>query len=171
MFLVPETSAMTDLSQLAGQVIATPPASALVTRYGTDYLAAQGLNGDKAPEYRAYKSHNAAYEAILDNHAAAALVALDPVRAAIDRGAPMRVIARLPPLPALATLVATDLSTAFAQQVENIFVMMEDTDKGRDVLKEVGFTGYIPTRVEDYKPVRPYKPVSANIVLEATAPR
>ena len=163
LIVVAKTSAITDLSQLAGQVIATPPASALVTRYGKDYLAGKGLKGDKAPEYRAYKSHNAAYEAVLVKHAAAALVSNNAVNKALDKGVPLRVIDTLPPLPTMPTLVATDLPKAFAQQVERALVTMEDTARGRAVLKEVGFPGYWSARVEDYEPVRPYKPASPNI--------
>lgn len=160
--VVSKDSAIKDLAQLAGQVVATASSSALVTRYGKDYLAEQGFKGDKAPTYRAYKSHNAAYEATLLHHTAAALVGFNIVSKALDRGVPLRVIAKLPPLPAIPTLVASDLSRALAQQVEKVFVTMNDTVEGRAILKQAGYPGYWPAGVEDYKLVRPYKPASSS---------
>jgi phosphonate transport system substrate-binding protein len=163
LIVVSKTSAITDLAQLAGQVIATPPASALVTQYGKDYLAEKGLKDEKGPKYRAYKSHNAAYQAVLVGHATAALVSNNAINKALDKGVPLRVIDTLPLLPNMPILVATDLPKAFAQQVERVLVTMEDTDEGRAVLKEIDFPGYWPSGVEDYKPVRPYKPADTSI--------
>jgi len=171
LMVVAKDSAVTDLSQLAGQVIATPPASALVTRYGKDYLAGQGLKGDKAPEYEAYKSHNAAFEAVLVNHAVAALVSNNAINKALYKGVPLRVIDTLPRLPNMPILVATDLSEAFALQVERVLVAIEDTARGRTVLEEVGFPGYLSSRVEDYQPVRPYKPASPIIAPQPAKAR
>ena len=160
LIVVSKTSAITELSQLAGQEIATPPASALVTRFGKDYLEEQGLKGDKAPRYHAYKSHNAAFESVLVKHEAAALVSNNAVNKALERGVPLRVIDTLPSLPNMPTLVKASLPITFAQQVERALVTMEDTVSGRAVLEEVGFPGYISAGVEDYEAVRPYKPVS-----------
>jgi phosphonate transport system substrate-binding protein len=161
--VVSETSAIKDLSQLAGQKIATPPAPALTTRSTNKYLEDTGLKGDKAPEYLAHKSHNAAYQAVLVNNAAAAIVSNNAVNKALDQGIALRIIGKAPPLPAMATLVSTRLPVGFALDVENALVTMADSDEGRAVLYKVGFPGYISARLKDYDPVRPYKPANSNI--------
>ena len=139
LIVVPNISAITDVSQLSGKVIATPPAPALSTRSGKDYLIAKGLRGANAAIYKSYKSHNAAYQAALANDAAAALVSINAVNKALDRGIPLRIIDKLPPLPAMPTLVATNLNEALAKDVERILVDMEKTKEGKATLKEVGF--------------------------------
>jgi len=163
LIVVEKNSAITNLVQLAGKKIATPPVPALTTRSSKKYLAGLGLTGNKQPKYLAYKSHNAAYQATLNNDTAAAIVSINAVNQALDRGIPLRVIGKVPPLPAMATLVSTKLPKKFALDVEKVLVSMDKTDKGRAVLKKVGFPGYWSARLKDYDSVRPYKPASSNI--------
>ena len=161
LMVVAKKSKITDVSQLSGKIIATPPAPALSTRSGKDYLAGKGLQATKAPHYLAYKSHNAAYQAVLANDAVAALVSINAVNKALDNGIPLRIIDRLPPLPAMPTLVATNLDEKLAIEVRKILVNMESTKDGVNTLKRVGFPGYLSASEKDYDPVRPYKPASA----------
>lgn len=163
LMVVAKSSKVTDVSQLAGKVIATPPAPALTTRSGKDYLVGKGLKGSDAPKYHAYRSHNAAYQAVLVNDAVAALVSINAVNKALDRGIPLRIIDKLPPIPAMPTLVATNLAKSLPANVANALVKMQNTATGRETLKKVGFPGYLSADVKDYLPVRPYKPASAMI--------
>ena len=163
LMVVPKDSKITHVSQLSAKVIATPPAPALTTRSGKDYLAAKGLKAANAPVYKAYKSHNAAYQATLAHDAVAALVSINAVNKALDRGIPLRIIDKLPPLPAMPTLVATNLGKKLASNVKSILVNMEKTAEGQATLKKVGFPGYWSAKVDDYQSVRPYKPANAKI--------
>lgn len=165
LIVVAKNSEIKELSQLAGKIIATPPVPALTSRSGKRYLRAKGLKGDKAPNYDAYKSHNAAYQAVLVNEATAAIVSINAVNKILEKGedAPLRIIGKVPSLPAMATLVSTKLSNEIALQVEKALVSMETTDEGRAALKKVGFPGYWSARLKDYESVRPYKPASSNI--------
>ena len=163
LIVVEKNSAIKELSQLAGKKVATPPVPALTTRSGKRYFAKKGLKGNKKPDYLAYKSHNAAYQAVIINDAAAAVVSINAVNKALDKGAPLRIIGKVPPLPAMATLVSTRLSNEFALKVEKSLVAMDTTDEGRAALKKVGFPGYWSARLKDYESVRHYKPDSSNI--------
>jgi len=163
LMVVAKSSKITNISQLAGKIIATPPKPALSTRSGKDYLKAKGLVGVDAPRYKAYKTHNAAYQAVLTNDASAALVSINAVNKALDNGMPLRIIDKLPPLPAMPTLVARDLGKKILNDVKQALVLMNDTEMGRAALKRVGFPGYTSSVVEDYLPVRPYKPASSRL--------
>lgn len=163
LLVVPKSSAITNVRQLSGKEIATPPAPALTTRSGKDYLAKMGLSGSHAPVYRAYKTHNAAYEAALANDAAAAIVSSNALSKALEKGISLRIIDKLPPLPAMPTLVATSLGAKFSSDVERVLVSMQDTEAGQKVLKKIGFPGFLSAREGDYLAVRPYKPASTKI--------
>ena len=163
LIVVANSSHITSLSQLAGKKIATPPVPALTTRSSKRYLAAQGLKGDKQPEYLAYQSHNAAYQSTLLNNNTAAIVSINAVNKALERGMPLRVIGKVPPLPAMATLVSTKLPNSFAMAVEKALVSMENSVEGRAALEKVGFPGYMSARLKDYESVRQYKPAGSDI--------
>ena len=163
LIVVKKNSTVTSLSQLAGKKIATPPAPALTTRSGKRYLKQQGLKGKNKPKYQSFKSHNAAYQAVLVNNYTAAIVSINAVNKALDKGIPLRIIGKVPALPAMATLVSTHLPKEFADKIEKALVSMEKTDEGRSTLKQIGFPGYWSARLKDYESVRPYKPASSNI--------
>ena len=163
LIVVAKNSTVTMLSQLAGKKIATPPVPALTTRSGKRYLKQQGLKGQNKPNYTSFISHNAAYQAVLVKNATAAIVSVNAINIALDKGIPLRIIGKVPALPAMATLVSTRLPAEFADKIEKALVSMEKSDKGRSALKKVGFPGYWSARLKDYESVRPYKPASANI--------
>jgi len=161
--VVNKNSAVTELSQLAGKKIATPPDSAIVTRSTKRFLKQQGLTGQKEPHYKAFKTHNAAYQSVLANNSTAAFVALNAVKEALDNGVPLRIIGKVPELPGMGILVSTQLSKEFADKLEKVLISMERSDEGRLVLKKIATPGYLSARLKDYESVRPYKPSTSNI--------
>lgn len=164
LIVVEKNSSINELSQLAGKRVATPPSPALTTRSSKDYLADKlGLKGRNAPKYQAHKSHNAAYQSTLVNNTDAAIVSINAVNKALDKGIPLRIIGKIPALPAMATLVSAQQPDPLALKVEEALVGMEASEEGRAVLKKVGFPGYQSARLVDYEPVRPYRPANANI--------
>ena len=163
LIVVAKSSHINNISELSQKIIATPPNPALTTRSGKDYLISKGLTGANSPIFRAYQSHNAAYQAPLANEASAALVSINAVNKALDRGIPLRIIDKLPPIPAMPILVATNLDMTLANDVERILVGMKNTQAGIITLGKVGFPGYMSSRVKDYLPVRPYKPKKTSI--------
>jgi len=163
LIVVAKTSPIKELSQLSGKKVATPPVPALTTRSGKRYFEQKGLGGKNKPDYLAYKSHNAAYQSVLINNTSAAIVSINAVNKALDKGIPLRIIDKVPALPAMATLVSNKHSNEFAAKVESVLVSMDTTNEGRIALKKVGFPGYWSARLKDYEPVRPYKPSSPDI--------
>jgi len=127
-----------------------------VTLAGRRLFAQRGLTGARAPRWRAYRSHNAAYEAVVAGHAAAAVVSVNALRKALEREAPLRVIARTPPLPNTAMLVARDLPRDLRERIETAFVEADRHDAGRIALQRAGLPGWRRARLADYAPLRPY---------------
>ncbi len=157
LYVVRRDSPIEQLEQLAGRSLATPPPQALITAAGRlDLEEVVGLRGERAPRYLTFRSHNAAYEAVLGGQAEAAVVSANAVKVALARGAPLRVIGQTRPLPNMAFLVARSLGEETARRVVAVLVAMDDTDEGRQVLRRLGFPGYRPAGIEDYEVLRPY---------------
>jgi phosphonate transport system substrate-binding protein len=150
---------------LAGKVIATPPAAALMTMMGKDYLQQLGLTGARQPRYQAFLSHNAANESVIGREADGAIASSNIISKALERGEPLRVIGHGLQLPNMPTLVASDLAPDIGPRITAILVGMRDSEAGRQVLASIGFPGYRSVAAADYAPARPYayrgKPVTA----------
>lgn len=153
--VVLEDSGIDDLSQLSGAVIATPPELAIVTKYGKDKLQHYGLDSNAGTVYRAYKSHNAAYSAVLAQHATAAIVGANAIDQTINAKT-LRIVSTFPPLPTIATLVATDLTEPTIEAITKIMVTLEDDNLGLAVLEKLNLPGYQISDIDDYEQVRRY---------------
>lgn len=156
LIVVRDDSPITDITQLAGMPVSTPPKRALMTMMGVQHMADSGLAGDMAPIYRAFTSHNAANEALLANEVDAAIASSNIVNKAISQGKPLRIISRGPRLANMATLVAADLDREIGNRVVEILVGMQGNEKGRNTLKQIRFSGYREVNAADYEPARPY---------------
>lgn len=159
--VVAQDSNIKSVSQLAGTVIATPPEISLVAIYGKKTLLDAGIGSDDGTIYRAYKSQNAAYDAVLINHATAAIVSSNAIRQIIG-SSDLRVISTLAPLPVITTLVATDLSESSIKAITNILITLQDDNKGLAVLEKLRLPGYQVANIEDYKAVRQYMSTDKN---------
>ena len=157
LYVVHQDSPLRNLEDLAGKVVATPPPQAIITAAGKlDLREVVGLTGERAPRYRAFRSHNAAYQAVLGGQVDAAVVSVNAVRRALDRGAPLRVLGKTRPLPNMAFLVRRDLGPEVASRVAAILAAMDSDPQGRRVLAKLGFPGYRPASLADYEVLRPY---------------
>ncbi len=154
--VVHSDSPVTRLDDLANNLIATPPAMALITMVGKRHLADAGLNGDRAPVYRAFLSHNAANEAVIGRETEAAIASSNVVSKSQELGTPLRILSRGLKLPNMATLVACDLPPEVGEQLVQALVAMHNNEEGRAVLKHIGFPGYRQVTAKDYDPARPY---------------
>lgn len=156
LLVVRADSPVTEVNQLAGKRIATPPADALMTMIGVRYLQDAGLTGAKAPQYSPFVSHNAANEALLAKDVDAVIGSSNIIGKAIKAGRPYRILVHGLKLPNMATLVAVDLDTELGERIVQILVGMSETEKGREALKQIGFPGYRAVSAGDYEPARPF---------------
>lgn len=162
LIVVREDSTIKSLSDLAGQKVATPPRSALITMMGMQYLSDAGLNQDNIPTYITFKSHNAANEAVIGNEAVAAIASSNIIKKALEQGQPLRVFSKGLQLPNMATLVASDLNDTIGNQIVAALVNMNNTEQGRQVLRQISFPGYRAIEAKEYEPARPYMERAGN---------
>jgi len=156
LFVVQKDSPIHTIQALAGKKIATPPKPALMSMMGKRFLRDAGLTGDKQPVYRAFTSHNAANQAVLASEMDAAIASSNIIKKAIKRGEALRILKEGSKLPSMALLVASDRDKELGDRITEILVGMKDSEKGRQVLKEISFQGYRAVSAKDYEPARPY---------------
>jgi phosphonate transport system substrate-binding protein len=138
------------VDDLAGRVVATPPAEALVTMVGRQVLVRRGLVAQRAPTYWEYRTHNAAYQAVIGGEAAAAIISANILNKALGEGAALRTLDRSDDLPGVGILTASDLPEDLQQQIGATFLGMSQTDDGRKVLEQINHPGYRVVRSEEY---------------------
>ncbi|MBI1424227.1 MAG: PhnD/SsuA/transferrin family substrate-binding protein [Gammaproteobacteria bacterium] len=157
LLIVRSDSPITEIRQLAGKRIATPPPNALMTMVGVHALAKAGLVGDQAPQYRAFISHNAATAALLADEVDAAIASTNVIKQMQGTESTYRILSRSPQLPNIAVLVASDLDPVLGDRVVQALVDINKTVRGGEVCRHTRFKGYrVVKSVAEYESMRPY---------------
>jgi len=156
MIVVPDDSPMHDPAQLAGLRMATPPEEAIATVVGKRHLEGLGLTGERTLRYRAFRTHNAAFQAALSGQADAAMIANTIYAMAKQAGAKLRLLTRSQDFPGMAILTGSDLPPALVAAIRDAFVSLKDTPEGRQVLEQISHPSYQPATAADFEPLRPY---------------
>lgn len=156
MIVVPEDSPIRDPAQLAGLRMATPPEGAIATMVGKRHLESIGLTGENALQYRAFRTHNAAFQAALSGQADAAMTANTIYTMAIQAGAKLRLLTRSQDFPGMAILTGSDLPQPLRDAIRASFTSLKDTPEGRRVLERISHPSYEPATASDFESLRPY---------------
>lgn len=154
--VVHRESKLRETYQLAGKVIALPPPEAIITTIGREMLNQRGLGGEKVPLYKNYGSHNAAYQAVVANEASAAIISVNVLRGAIQKGAPIIPIAKSEDYPGLGILTSRRMSVEQQQKIVQTLVQMRNHPAGRSVLKQISYPGYRPATASEFETLRKY---------------
>ena len=152
-FVVRDESKIQDVTGLEGVTIATPPDRAIVTMVGMKYLDAQGL---KAVRYKTYRTHNAAYSAVLGGEVDAAIIANFIAMKAISDNAALKIIAQSDPFPGIGLLVAKDLPENLKRDIKKAIWGMKELPHGRSVLKTIAQPGYVQADKQQFEVLRPF---------------
>jgi len=151
--VVKNNSPINHPSDLAGKTIATPPEQAIVTLFGIRYLQTQDIINTP---FRIYRTHNAAYRAVLGNEAEAAIIANFIADNAIKHGKPLKIIAQSPSFPGVGILVAQDLPTDLKNRIKKTLWGMTTRPEGRAVLKRISQPGYTEAYPSEFETLRPF---------------
>ncbi len=151
------------VADLAGRVVATPPPEALVTIVGRAMLDKSGLTGKRAPLYRNYRSHNAAYQAVEGGEAAAAVVAVNVVQVPQLAQAHLRILTRSADLPAVGFLTSNHLSEALQHRIGAALVALRHDEAGHKILRAVRdpISGYRWAKPSEFAALTKYLPACA----------
>lgn len=151
--IVGNSSMFKNIEQLAGKRIAHGPKEAFLVIIGKYLLKEKGLEGDNAPVFISYKSHNAALRAVSGGDAEAAIVGSFHLKLASDNK--LKQIASTPKYPGIAILASKTLPESFRSTLAKSFISIKDTKEGRETLKKIRFPGFKKISVADYEPLKP----------------
>lgn len=154
--VVLQDSPLKHIGDLKRRVIATPSSGAIITRIGRDTLTGAGVAGTNAPTYKTYKTHNAAYEAVLGKQADAAIISVNIYNKARSKNEPLRSIGESMAIPNMSILVATDLPEGFRADLQGVLAGMKNNTEGQAVLDRMAYPGYRPARANEFNVLRPY---------------
>lgn len=144
------------LADLKGAVVATPAPEAIITMVGMNRLSAAGLAPPAAIHYENFRTHNAAYHAVLGGQAQAAIIAVNILNKARQSGAALRVIDSSRPFPNMAILASTKLPESLRTELRRDLINMTDDPEGRKVLAHTAYPGYRAADVAEFEPLRRY---------------
>jgi ABC-type phosphate/phosphonate transport system substrate-binding protein len=156
--VVEEHSDFHDLADLTRATIATPSEKAIVTMVGKDLLTHHGLTGMNRPRYQVFRTHNAAYKAVLARQADAAIISNIYFIKAKAQGAGLRKLGQSHDFPGIGVMVAKDLPATLRDRIRNVLIHLGDTEAGRRVLKHLKFPAYRAVEKNEFESLRPYLP-------------
>lgn len=156
--VVQDKSNIQNLQNLEGKTIATPPEQAIVTMVGREYLSANGI---KAARFSTYRTHNAAYSAVLAGEVDAAIVSNFIARKAISKDLALKIVASSKPFPGIGILVASDLPEMTKTHVRRALWGLKDLPAGKKILKTIAQPGYKQASQHNFEVLRPFVIVKA----------
>jgi phosphonate transport system substrate-binding protein len=153
--VVADQSPIRDVSELRGQAIATPPASAAVSHLAASLLEQAGLPPPKGGlEYTS--THDECLLKALQGRVAACVTAHEAMMLySTRRGLKFRVLAESIPLPHILFVVRTGVPPVDQDRIKAGLLAWFDGAEGRRLLPVVGVgAGLVPARDSDYDVVR-----------------
>lgn len=154
--VVAQTSPVKTLDDLVGKRIATPPKQAIITMVGKQYLKTKGVLEHIATRLSAYRSHNAAYSAVIAGEVDAALIADIIYLKAKKQNVPLREIAASEEFPGIGLLLAADLDKDLQDRITNSLIDLKDTKQGQALLKKISQPGYTSVDISKFHVLRPF---------------
>lgn len=154
--VVRRDSPVRGLSDLSGKIVATPSPDAIITMVGMDRLRAAGLTAPANIRYENFRTHNAAYHAVLGGQAQAAIIAVNILNKALQSGAALRAIDSSQQFPNMAMLASTELPQSLRAAMRRYLVNMVDDPEGRKVLAHTAYPGYRTAKAAEFEALRRY---------------
>jgi len=153
--MVPENSHIQTMHDLTGKIIAHAPNKAFIPIVGKKYILESGLIGDLEPSYKAYRSHNAAYQAVLAGEADAVIIGPYLVKQAIKSHA-LRLVGKSREYPSIAVLGSTNIANEVLAKITEILVQMRTKEKGKEILSAILCPGFRQAKKNEYDILRTY---------------
>jgi phosphonate transport system substrate-binding protein len=153
-FVARTNSPINNLKQLDNKTVATPSARAIVTKIGMYHLEKNiGINPSA---YHVYRTHNAAFRAVLEGHADGAVISVNIYNKAISDGFELRAIGQTQAIPSSAILGNVELSKALQEKIQQLLAGIGESDEGKKVLKQIKYQGFEVIPASKYDSMRKY---------------
>jgi len=149
-------SPIKNVTDLAGKIIGTPPASGFLGSLSHQYFATLGLTNGHATKIHHFHSHNDAISALRLNEIQASFIASFMKKHLDNHGVKTRTIAQSKNFPGLTVLTSTKLDTDLSSIITKALLKLKDHEEGRKLLDEISLAGFRLINITELEKVRPY---------------
>jgi len=147
---VQKTSAYRTISDLKGMVMATPPASAIISLLAKEYLAQSDLIPEKDIQLLPTPGHDNALRSVIDGRAAAAIAAQGVYENfSMNDKEQLRIIARTRKIPHAVLMMSHTINIHRQQQLRMILESFVHSRGNSLLAMQTGFNKFIPINNED----------------------
>ena len=157
-FVVMEKSKIKKLKDLEGKLLGAPPKVGFLGQLVKPHLDKSGLDKNKLPEIKYFKSHKDVIAALRFGEIDASFIAGFMEKSLLKKGHPIRRIHRTGEYPGMTMLAKNEMK----QELVNIITMslfeLDKNEKGKNVLKKISMPGFKKINMKQLEIVRPYLP-------------
>ncbi|QKQ24905.1 PhnD/SsuA/transferrin family substrate-binding protein [Candidatus Reidiella endopervernicosa] len=146
------------IEDLAELRVATPPAQGFISLAGKELFTQNGVTGNKSPTYIPFRTHNAAYQAVLGGEADAAIISNYVLKKVHHSGIPLRVIEFSRQFPGMGVLVANSNDDRTNRLFVETMISLQRSQNGQQILQKIAFPGFRTASIEEFEPARAFMP-------------
>lgn len=167
-FFVRDDSRYRTLNDLRGTTIAMPPEPAANTRMALRALHDNQLIPGRDIEIRYFNSHDSCIQQVWAGSASACGTAKPPIQVFEQRmQARLRPIYDTPPIPHIMFVANPRVPAGQRAKLRELIIGWSETGKGRVMLKNLGFPGFVTPKPAEYAVMRNYDPA---VIIARAAP-
>ena len=160
-FFVRADSKFKKIEDLRDSLIAMPPQLAANSRMAVRALYDNNLIPGKDVKVRYFNSHDSCIQQVWTGLASACATAMPPILIFEKRmQASLRPIYDTPPIPHVLFVVSPDLSLEQRQKLQELMIGWSQSAKGKNLLKNLGFPGFVAAKPAAYKVMKNYDPIA-----------
>ena len=157
LIMVLDDSPIKKLSDLKGEVIATPPAFVPVVHMARRALIEKGMQPGIDVEFKAYKTVDSCFQQLLIGNASACVAPpFAPVVFEEAMNVKFRVLLKSKAIPNLALVIHSRLNSSDRMKIRNTIMSWSDTSKGKKLLSDMQTERFLPIDDKDYDVVRKF---------------
>lgn len=156
-FLVRSDSPLARLEDLRGQVVALPPVPSANSRIGSYTLERAGLTPGRDVTIRHFESHQSCLHQVVLGDAATCATGRTPrLLAEAHYGMRFRLLHAAPSAPPPLFVAHQRLGSAERARIGSVLTRLRDTEDGRKIQEESGFSSFVRTDGAEYAALRDY---------------
>ena len=158
-FFVRDDSHYHSLEDLRGTIVAMPPEPAANTRMALRALYDNRLIPGKNVNVRYFNSHDSCIQQVWAGTASACATARPPILVFEKRmQAKLRAIYDTPPIPHIMFVINPRVPIEQRARLQKLIIGWSGTEKGRGILKSLGFPGFVMPKPDEYAVMHNYDP-------------
>lgn len=158
-FVVLEDSKINHIDDLKGLQVGCPPKVGFMGQLISPYLKSNFFSEKEMPRITYFHSHKDAISALRLKNIDATLIVNFMEKHLIAKNIPIRTIHKTDKYPGMTIIASNTLSSELFNRLKDSLFKIDQTDSGRQILKQISMSGYESLDKNELEKIRPYLPV------------